>query len=221
MNIRRQHILLLVLTLIIAGFIALSVLVALYPAMPIDIKVSREIQEHQNAFFDKAMFLISTPGYMPESVILLLVTSVLFFVFKYKKVAVYVLATGLTGLISTLVKALVNRPRPSKGLVKILYETTQQSFPSGHVLFYVVFFGFMILLMLQLDKIPNWLRYGVGLLSSFLIVTIPFSRIYLGAHWFTDVVGGFLLGLPCLYLLSWLYLRKPADKQEAPVAETK
>ncbi|MCO5935872.1 phosphatase PAP2 family protein [Mucilaginibacter sp. RB4R14] len=212
MNIRRQHILLLVLTLITAGFITLSVLVALYPVMPIDVKVSREIQEHQNIFFDKAMFLISTPGYMPESVILLLVSSVLFFVFKYKKVAVYVLATGLTGLISTLVKVLVNRPRPSKGLVKILSETTQQSFPSGHVLFYVVFFGFMILLMLQLDKIPNWLRYGVGFLSAFLIFTIPFSRIYLGAHWFTDVVGGFLLGLPCLYLLSWLYLRKPADK---------
>jgi membrane-associated phospholipid phosphatase len=221
MNIRRQHILLLVLTLITAGFIVLSVLVATYSSIPVDINISREIQEHQNPFFDKMMYLISTPGYMPESLILVLGTSLLFFLFKYKKVAAYVLATGLTGLISTLVKALVNRPRPSKDIVKILHETTQQSFPSGHVLFYLVFFGFMILLMFQLDKIPKWLRISLGLFSAFLIFSIPFSRIYLGAHWFTDVLGGFLLGLPCLYLLSWQYLRKPADKQEAPVAETK
>ncbi|MGY4538554.1 membrane-associated phospholipid phosphatase [Mucilaginibacter sp. UYNi724] len=221
MNIRRQNILLLVLALITVGFIGLSVLVAIYPSMPIDLKVSEEIQEHHNVFFDKLMYLISTPGFMPESVILVLGTSLLFFLYKYKKAAAFVLATGLTGLISTIIKALVNRPRPSKDLVKILYETTQQSFPSGHVLFYVVFFGFMILLMFQLDHIPNWLRYAVGLLSILLIFSIPFSRIYLGAHWFTDVVGGFLLGLPCLCLLSWLYLRKPAAKQEAPVAETK
>ncbi|RYU90664.1 phosphatase PAP2 family protein [Mucilaginibacter terrigena] len=221
MNIRRQHILLLVLTLIIAGFIGLSVLVVLYPAMSIDVRVSHEIQEHQNAFFDQLMYLISTPGYMPESVIMVAVTSVIFFLFKYKKAAAYVLATGLASLISTIVKALVNRPRPSKDLVRILHDTAQQSFPSGHMLFYVVFFGFMMLLMFQLDHLPKVLRYSVGVISLFLILTIPFSRIYMGAHWFTDVVGGFLLGLLCLYLLSWFYLRKPADKQEAPVAETK
>jgi membrane-associated phospholipid phosphatase len=41
-----------------------------------------------------------------------------------------------------------------------------------------------------------------------LIFTIPVSRIYLGAHWFTDVLGGFMLGLICLYILSYLYLKK-------------
>lgn len=221
MNIRRQHILLLVLTLITAGFIALSVLVAIYPSIPVDVKISREIQEHQNPFFDKLMYLISTPGYMPESFIIVPVTSLVFFLFKYKKAALFVLFTSVSGLISTIVKALVNRPRPSADLVRILHETAQQSFPSGHMLFYVVFFGFLLVLMYQLEHLSNIIRYLVGGISIFFIFAIPFSRIYLGAHWFTDVLGGFLLGLPCLYLLSWLYLRKPADKQEAPVAETK
>ncbi|MES2269069.1 MAG: phosphatase PAP2 family protein [Bacteroidota bacterium] len=221
MNIRRQHILLLVLTLITVGFIVLSFLVGLYPAISIDVKVSQEIQEHQNAFFDQLMYLISTPGYMPESVILVLGTSLVFFLFKYKKAALFVLATGLSGLVSTIIKAIVNRPRPSSDLVRIFKETAQQSFPSGHVLFYVVFFGFLVLLMLQLERVPKALKLIVIPVCLFFIFAIPVSRIYLGAHWFTDVVGGFLSGVLCLYLLSWLYLRKRADSEEAPVAETK
>jgi membrane-associated phospholipid phosphatase len=211
---------LLVLLLITLGFLALSVLVVLYPSMSIDTNISHEIQAHQNPLFDKVMYLISTPGYMPESFIIVPVTALTFFLFKYKKAALFVLLTGTTGLLSTIVKALVNRPRPSKDLVRIVFETTQQSFPSGHMMFYVVFFGFLILLMFQLENIPKSIRYIVGVISAFFIFTIPFSRIYLGAHWFTDVLGGFLLGLLFLYLLSWLYLRKRADSQEAPVAET-
>ncbi|MDB5129776.1 MAG: hypothetical protein JWQ85_4008 [Mucilaginibacter sp.] len=199
----------------------LTLLVHLFPISAIDLKFSEEIQEHQNPFIDKLMYLISCPGFMPESVILVIVTSLLFFLFKYKKAALFVLLTSAAGLISTIIKMLVNRPRPSKDLVRILHDTTQQSFPSGHMLFYVVFFGFLILLMFQLENVPKIVRYMVGLISAFFIFTIPFSRIYLGAHWFTDVLGGFLLGLPSLYLLSWLYLRKRAGKEEAPVAETK
>lgn len=221
MNKRRKRILLFVLGIITVSFIALSVVVVLYPTSAIDLKISKEIQEHQNKVVDEIMYLISTPGYMPESVILVTVTSLVFFVFKYKKAALFVLLTGTAGLVSTVIKAIVNRPRPSKGLVRIVLETTQQSFPSGHVLFYVMFFGFLIILILQLEHIPKALRYAVIIISLFLILTIPISRIYLGAHWFTDVLGGFLSGLLCLYLLSWLYLHKRADKEEAPVAETK
>ncbi|WP_377113047.1 phosphatase PAP2 family protein [Mucilaginibacter litoreus] len=212
---------LLVLILIIAGFVALSVLVIAYPEMALDIRLSKDIQQHQNPFIDGVMLLISTPGYMPESVIIVPVTALLFFLFKYKKAAGFILLTGVSGLISTIVKALINRPRPSDGLVRVILKTTQQSFPSGHVLFYVAFFGLLIVLMLQLEGISKWIKYPVLFISLFLILSIPISRIYMGAHWFTDVLGGFMLGILYLYLLSWLYLRKPADKQEAPVAETK
>jgi membrane-associated phospholipid phosphatase len=221
MNNRRQRILLLVLTLLTAGFIVLTILVHLFPVSNIDVEFSREIQEHQNPFIDQVMNLVSMPGYMPQSVILIVATSIIFLLFKYKKAALFVLLTSLSAVVSTAVKALVNRPRPSKDFVRVLHETAQQSFPSGHMVFYVVFFGFLILLMAQLENVPKVVRYLVGLMSSLLIFTIPFSRIYLGAHWLTDVAGGFLLGLLCLYLLSWLYLRKRADAREAPEPESK
>jgi undecaprenyl-diphosphatase len=219
MNKRRRHIMLLVLSVITLGFIVLTILVHLFPASAIDVKFSREIQEHENSFIDQVMYLISTPGYMPEAPIMIGLTSLLLFIFKYKKAALYVLFTMLAGLVSTVFKAIINRPRPSDTLVRIVYKTTQQSFPSGHVLFYVVFFGFLTMLMFQLENIHKIIRVIVGGISLFMIFMIPISRIYLGAHWLSDVLGGFLLGLLCLYLLSWLYLQKPASKEEAPIAE--
>ncbi|TFF36864.1 phosphatase PAP2 family protein [Mucilaginibacter psychrotolerans] len=219
MNKRRQHILFLVLAIISIGFIALTILVMLHPTSFIDIEFSEEIQEHQNKFLDTAMYLISCPGFMPESPIMIVCTSLLLFIFRYKKAAVYILFTMIAGLVSTIAKVLINRPRPTDDLVRVVLKTTQQSFPSGHVLFYVVFFGFVVVLMYQLEGIAKWARVLVASISLFMIFAIPFSRIYLGAHWFTDVAGGFLLGLLCLYLLSWLYLRTPAKRDEAPVAE--
>lgn len=221
MNTRRQRILNWVLVIIILGFAALTLMVMLYPTSIVDLEFSREVQLHQNKFLDTTMYLISMPGYMPEAPIMIVCTSLVLFLFKYKKAAVYVLFTMLAGLISTIVKALVNRPRPTDDIVRVVLKTTQQSFPSGHVLFYVLFFGFMVVLMYQLEDVPKLLRGVIIGFSLFMVFLIPLSRIYLGAHWFTDVSGGFLLGLLCLYLLSWLYLRKPAQPDEAPKEETK
>jgi membrane-associated phospholipid phosphatase len=220
-NKYRRHILLLTLTIITLGFIVLTILVRLHPASWIDREFSKEIQEHQNVVVDRVMFLLSTPGYMPQAPIIVTLTSLILFLFKYKKAAVFVLLTMLSGLVSSIVKAIVNRPRPSDQVVRILLKTSQQSFPSGHVLFYVVFFGFLIVLMYQLQGIPRAIRAVVIAVSLLFIFMIPISRIYMGAHWFTDVLGGFLLGILCLYLLSWLYLRKRADSKEAPHKEVK
>ncbi|RYZ95112.1 MAG: phosphatase PAP2 family protein, partial [Sphingobacteriaceae bacterium] len=118
----------------------------------------------------------------------------------------------LSGAVSSLVKMLVNRPRPGANVVRVIEETRQQSFPSGHTQFYVIFFGFIIVLMYNLKSLPVWLRLSCTILSLLLIFTIPFSRIYLGAHWFTDVLGGFFMGILCLSALAYFYLRKTGDQ---------
>jgi len=205
----RKRILLYVLGIILLGFILLTALVYAFPHSVIDREFSKEIQEHQHPLLDTLMKYISAVGIFPYSVILVLCTALTFYLLKFRKEALYICLTLVSGLVSASLKIIINRPRPTEDIVRIVEKATRQSFPSGHVLFYVAFWGFMALLMYHLKSIPKLLRIIVGSISLFLVFTIPFSRIYLGAHWFTDVVAGFLLGMLCLLILSYLYLRKP------------
>lgn len=188
------------------AFIGLSYFVYIFPPSFIDLKVSSEIQEHHNLTLDRSMTFVSWFGTMPVSVITVALTALLFFIFRYRREAVFTLLTLSSGLVSTLVKMLINRPRPTKDIVRIIEITRQQSFPSGHTLFYTVFFGFLIMVMGNLKSVNYYFRLGVTILSGVMILLIPFSRIYLGAHWFTDVLGGMMLGLVCLFAIGYFYL---------------
>jgi len=194
--------------LFIAAFIGLSCLIYFFPLSFVDLKISKEIQEHQNPTLDHFMTFISWFGTMPYSVITVGVVALMFLIFRYRKEALFTLLTLSAGVVSTVTKMLINRPRPAKDLVRIIEVTKQQSFPSGHTLFYTVFFGFLIIVMGKLKSVNYYLRIIVISFSAAMVLLIPFSRIYLGAHWFTDVLGGAMLGILCLLILGYFYLPK-------------
>lgn len=195
--------------LIVFGFLLLTLLVHLFPLSVVDREFSEEVQEHRNPVLDSIMRIISFFGIMPFSLIMVLSVAAIFLFLQRRREALFIMLTLSSGIVSSVVKILVNRPRPGNDLVRIVEKANHQSFPSGHTLFYVVFFGFLTLLMYHLkDRIPRWIRKSVSFCALFLIFTIPVSRIYLGAHWFTDVLGGFLLGLMCLFALSYFYLEQ-------------
>lgn len=208
MNKRRKRILQYVLSGITLGFIILTTGVSIFPNSILDLEFSEEVQEHNLPLLNSLMTFVSMPGYMPVSLIMVLVTAALFALFKFYREAVFTVLTLLSGLISYTTKILVDRPRPSSDLVRVIQTVNSHSFPSGHVLLYVVFFGFLIIVMHHRKEIPEFLRILTTVISLFFIFTIPFSRIYLGAHWFTDVLGGFMLGLLALFILSYYYLKK-------------
>jgi membrane-associated phospholipid phosphatase len=204
----RKRVLFYLLGIITLGFLVLTALVFIFPQSGIDTEFSEELQEHHHPVLNALMKAISYVGVFPKSFILIVTTALIFLSFKFKKEALYICLTGVSGVVSSSLKVIINRPRPTEDVVRILEEAKRQSFPSGHVLFYTVFFGFLALLMFQLKSIPDAVRVPVGLFSLFMIFTIPLSRVYLGAHWFTDVLAGFLLGMICLLVLSYFYLRK-------------
>ena len=209
MNERRKKVLIYVLCILVLGFIILTALILAFPNSVVDREFSEEIQEHQNPALDYFMKFVSWFGYMPYSLISVLFTAAVFYLFNYKKPALFILFTLVSGLVSSSMKILVNRPRPTDSVVRIVEKANNQSFPSGHVVFYVVFFGFLALLMYHLMSIPKKLRLVAGVFALLMVFAVPLSRVYLGAHWFTDVIGGFILGLLTLFILSYLYLRKP------------
>lgn len=204
---RRKRLTYYVLGSIFLAFVLLSVLVT-YPTLPIDHEFSREVQENQHPLLDILMRAVSWLGYRPQSILLPLGVSLIFLLFKMKREALFVALTLISGVLGRFLKILIDRPRPTEDLVRIIDKAKYQSFPSGHVLLYVVFFGFLIVLMNRLKNINFYIRVTVALISAFFIIAVPFSRIYLGAHWFTDVLGSFLLGTLCLFPLSYFYLKK-------------
>ncbi|RQO70704.1 hypothetical protein DBR43_22165 [Pedobacter sp. KBW06] len=210
MNKQRNLILTYLLISALLGFILLTIFISYMPLSDLDKNFSTFIQSYQSPSLDPWMKFISFIGVMPYSVIMVLLTALLFFVFKLKREALFTLSTLFAGVASTIVKILVDRPRPAAPLVHVLEKTVQQSFPSGHVNFYVVFFGFLIVVMSHVKTIPFILRVIVIIVCNLLIILIPISRVYQGAHWFTDVLGGSLLGGLILFVNSYFYFRVKA-----------
>lgn len=213
MDQRRKRILLYVLGTLLIGFILLTLIVLQFPFSIIDREFSEEIQEHQFPILDFTMKLISWFGNLTFAIIMVTSTSLIFFVMKYNREAYFICLTLLSGVITAVLKIWFNRPRPTADMVRVIEEVKRQSFPSGHVFFYVVFFGFLTLLMYHLKSLHRIFRLVATCTSFFLIFTIPISRVYLGAHWFTDVLGGFLLGMIFLLVLGYFYLENSTNRK--------
>jgi undecaprenyl-diphosphatase len=124
-------------------------------------------------------------------------------------------------LLGSLIKLAVHRPRPAPDLVHVIQQLQDASFPSGHVLFYTVFFGFLIFLAYTLLK-PSWLRTGLCGVLGALVALVGLSRIYVGDHWASDVAGAYLLGSLWLVLTIAVYRwGKPRFFVRQPLAPEK
>jgi len=102
--------------------------------------------------------------------------------------------TALGGLLDTAVKVAVNRPRPS--LVDPVATAAGKSFPSGHAMGSTVVYGALLLVFLPL--IARRRRVVVVAAAGVVELAIGFSRLALGVHYISDVLGGYVLGLAWL-----------------------
>lgn len=99
-------------------------------------------------------------------------------------------------LFSVIFKNVFMRERPPFSLID---KPSDYSFPSGHTMCSVAFYGFIIYLVNKYikNKILKWIIIFLCLIT---IILIGFSRLYLNVHYFTDVIGGLILGLVCLLM---------------------
>jgi undecaprenyl-diphosphatase len=103
-----------------------------------------------------------------------------------------------------LIKELAHRARPTADLFRVTSEVTGFSFPSGHVLLYTSFCGFLLFLVFTLAPPSVWRSLGMVVLGG-MIALIGMSRVYLGHHFPSDVLGAYLLGSLWLALTIWIY----------------
>lgn len=192
--------------LVASAFAILTFCVKTMPFFAIDLKITKAIQLINFPFFASFMSLVSWPGFGPQVVFITALIILLIFSFglHWEAVMAIVAASFSTG-INLLVKDLIQRPRPASNLVNVFGKLTDSSFPSGHVMFYIGFYGFIGFLAFSLLK-PSLKRSLLLAFFGNLVVLIGASRIYLGQHWASDVLGAYLLGSLTLEVYIQIYL---------------
>ncbi len=121
--------------------------------------------------------------------------------------AVLVLMTWLSSPIESGLKLMVARPRPTPDLVRIFQDEPGNGFPSGHAFLAIVFWGLLAYLVLARVR-SRGLRVLASAGSIVIVLLIGVSRVYLGAHWPSDVLGGYIFGALFLTGLIWLDQRR-------------
>ena len=180
-----------------------------HPVLAIDVAITRELQENQVPWFHYLMVAVSYPGnVLWISVGLIVVASFMLALVRLRLEALMLVVICVTStLLNGLLKLIVARPRPTASLVEIVQKAAGQSFPSGHVMAYLAFWGFLFSLGVILFKGNRWWRVALLIVPALFVVLIGPSRIYLGDHWASDVLGAYLIGGLWLALFLWLYLK--------------
>lgn len=201
-KINKKYILLIFLILL---FIIDLILVISNMTVGFDTAVYNTIRSINNEFFDTFFKVITT---FCDPIILILLLAIIFINLnkKYGKNLLSIIVFG--SVVNFIIKNIIGRERPS---VLRLVDAGGYSFPSAHSMISVMFYGYLIYIINK--KISNkMLRNSLEILLSVLILFICVSRIYVGVHFASDVIGGMILGLALLMLYILLCKKLGGEK---------
>jgi undecaprenyl-diphosphatase len=202
---------------LLSGAVILSLIAQRTQFFPGDMTIIARLQKQRQPWVRRFFFTISEIGFANISVPLVVGVSGIFWALRFRLEAIFLLLTSSSAILNALVKRLIKRPRPTKKLVTVVRVINEPSFPSGHVMHYINFYGLLIYLLAT-----NWrsgrLRNVLITICTLLIVCIGPSRVYLGAHWPSDVMAGYLYGglwfagLMAFYLRIKAWIHPPKGK---------
>jgi undecaprenyl-diphosphatase len=202
---------LLALTLVGAAWLFLGILedvVSGDPLVRADAAIYHALQDLRTPPGDAVMIAFTELG---DTSVVVTVTAIVFLWLVGKRAwrtAFYWLgAVAGASALNTAIKVALHRSRPGE-----LFYTgwSALSFPSGHSTVNIVLYGFLgFLISRELDS--AW-RLPIAFAAALLVLLIAFSRLYLGAHWLSDVIGGLAFGTAWLAALGLFYLRKRSER---------
>lgn len=162
------------------------------------------LQSIRTPTWDSIFVIISILGAPKTMLMIGILITVALFIKKQPRAAMHIFAGVILSAAAVTLSKLVSHSIRPQGFVM-----TQQSssFPSGHTTMSFVIIGLISYFTAQIVS-KNW-RYLPYMLGIIFITAVAFSRLYLGAHWFTDIIGGLFLGLSILFLCIISYRRMP------------
>lgn len=149
--------------------------------------------DHRSGFWTEVMVNASRFGSTPSLIVIVLFTGA-WLMWKGRRADSLLVVLGSAGALALgpVLKAVVERPRPA--LSDHVVFVHSWSYPSGHSLNSMAVLG--LLTVLAIRERPGALRRtALAVLGAFLVVVVGFSRVYLGVHWPSDVLAGWLIGV--------------------------
>jgi membrane-associated phospholipid phosphatase len=173
------------------------------PLVHADAAVFHLLQSLRTVWADQVMVGITELG-SGTVVIAVTVAALLWFGWRraWRAAIYWVAAVGSAGLFTLILKATLHQRRPAE----IYSGWDAFSFPSGHTAVNAALYALLAMLVAR-EVGPRW-RAPVVVVAALFVSVIAFSRLYLGAHWISDVIAGLAFGIAWAALLSISYLRR-------------
>jgi undecaprenyl-diphosphatase len=203
----RRYIVLILVLAVFSLFVSLEA--HWHPIFPGDLAVLLWIQSFSNPALTLIMSWTSFLFTRWPAALMVAVAGIIMWRRLGKVAGIGIWIIGPLSLINDLFKLAIGRPRPSTDQVQLpdtnlLGINHSFGYPSGHTFFAILLLGFLAYLLFQNVRGSRWRMFTI-ILSLMIILMVSISRIYLGVHWPSDVLGGYILGGFFLVLLIWGY----------------
>lgn len=187
-----------------------------------DIAVTHAIQGIPLVPVGQLLVWVSAPGFSPWTYLIPAVVALFMLFQRWVTEAWFTALAAAGGVLSELVKQVIDRPRPTPEFVNVYAELHSYSFPSGHVTGYTMFYGFLFYLAFTLLPRRSAARWVVLAVCGVMVALVGVSRVYMGQHWASDAMAGYALGFAYLLLLIEIYrivLKRRAARRQQPETE--
>lgn len=179
-------------------FLLLTMYVIAHPINDFDTNTTRLLQSQDWAqIFNTTNNIIASSEFR----LIYILLAIAFILKKRYNLLLIVVAALSSELMSFAIKKIIARPRPTTSIVNIYDPANGFSFISGHTLEYTILFGSLALaVLINSESQPR--RYAIAGLLFVTPLVVGLGRVYSGAHWFSDVVGSYLIGSVILIILA-------------------
>jgi membrane-associated phospholipid phosphatase len=193
-------------------YAVLAVLAHYYAYFDWDVSINRAIRSITLPGFNPLMIWLSWLGSDLVPLVLVVGTGVALMAGGFRLEGIIcMIGVSLGSAMNGLLKLVIARPRPDSSLIEVVKHYNHNSFPSGHVTFFIEYFGFLFFLSYVLLR-RGRLRNSSFVVLGLLILLISVSRVYMGAHWPSDTLGAYLAGGVWLMLMIEVYRRLKAKR---------
>ncbi|MBE6185333.1 phosphatase PAP2 family protein [Bacillus ginsengihumi] len=162
------------------------------------------IQSYVSSRMTVLMLMITFLGSVNGIAIITVITILILWLIRHRVLSIYVGCSVVlgAGAFNAVLKSIFKRERPD--IMRVVQETGY-SFPSGHSMGSMILYGTLVFTLFKLCK-HQWINHVVMIAAGFIILSIGVSRIYLGVHYPSDVIGGYIAGLMWVLITSRLFM---------------